>query len=119
MAVDLKLGASSHDLVILNGDLQLVTEDEEVAQHIKTRLLFWQGEWILDFFEGVQWIDRIFTVHTSQEKRDKILKDVITGTPGVLALIDFVFDMDIPNHSAVITFKATTIYGEIHQEIRT
>jgi len=118
MATDLKL-TSAHDLQILNGDLVLATESEEVAQHIKTRLLFWQGEWILDFYKGVQWLDRIFTVHTSQEKRDKLIKDVITGTPGVLALTSFVFDMNIPNHSAVITFEATTIYGEIYQEIRT
>ncbi len=118
MAVDLKLDAA-HDLSVEAGDLALVTEDNEVAQHIKTRLLFWQGEWILDFAEGLDWLDRVFTVHTSQEKRDKVIKDVILGTPGVKELISFVFDMDIPNHSAVITFEVTTIYGSIVQEIRT
>ena len=118
MAVDLKLN-DSHDLTIENGDLVLATEDTEVAQHIKTRLLFWQGEWILSFPMGLDWLDSIFTVHTSQEKRDKLIKDVITGTPGVKELINFVFDMDIRAHSAVITFEATTIYGDIIQEIRT
>lgn len=118
MAVDLKLDAN-HDLVVENGDLQLVTEDEEIAQRIKIRLLFWQGEWILDFSMGLDWLDRIFTVHTSQEKRDKLIKDVILGASGVKSLTSYVFDMDIPNHSVVIAFGATTIYGEIYQEIRT
>ncbi len=119
MATDLKLGATTHDLVIESGDLALATENEEVKQHVKIRLMFWQGEWILDFAEGLDWLDGIFTVHTSQEKRDKLIKDVITGTPTVKDLIDFVFDMDTPTHSAKIDWQGTTIFGPIVQEIRT
>ena len=118
MAVDLKLNADN-DLVILNGDLQLVTEDEEIAQHIKTRLMTWQGEWILDFGMGLDWLDKIFTIHTSQEKRDAAIKKVITDTPGVKEITNYVFDVDIRAHSAVINFSVTTIYGSIVQEIRT
>ena len=119
MSKDLKLDGSTHDLVIENGDLQFVEETEEVAQRVKIRLLFWYGEWILNYNKGVKYIDGIYSISKSQEFKDQEIKRAILGTPGIQELIDYSFGVDTTNQTASIEFEATSVYGDIVVEIVT
>lgn len=116
--IDLKLTAA-HDIEITNGDAVLADESVQVAQHCKIRLLFWQGEWILDYTKGVAYLGGIYSRSVSQELKDQILKDAIVNTPGVKSLIDYAFGMDYAAHTALVTFEASTIYGDVIVEVRT
>ena len=119
MSSDLKLGTATHDLEIVNGDLQLVTESEEVAQSVKIRLLFWKGEWILDYSKGVEYINGIYDLGKSQEYKDQQFKKAILGTKHMKQIIDYVFGVDSANQTASVEFEATTEYGDVVVEIIT
>jgi hypothetical protein len=118
MSTDLKLD-SSHDIVVTSGDLELATESTEVAQSCKIRLLLWQGEWILDFTEGVNWIDDIFDVSTSYEQKNSIIKAAILGAEHVESIIEYEFSMDYVNKGAQIDFTATSEFGDVVVEVLT
>ena len=44
---------SNNDLVVQPGKLKTVEEGAEVVQHVRSRLLFYLGEWFLDIHAGV------------------------------------------------------------------
>jgi hypothetical protein len=119
MSTDIKLGDTSHDLEIVNGDLQLIIEEEEVKQAVKIRLLFWRGEWILDYTIGVAYINGIFDNLKSQEFKDQQIKQAILGTPHIRQLIDYKYGVDSNTQTAAIEFTATTDYGDVVVEIGT
>jgi hypothetical protein len=118
MSVDLKL-TEQHALQLTDGDLVLATESEEVAQATKIRLLFWLGEWILNVALGTDWLNGVFAVHTSQERRDRLIKRRILDTKHVQQLTKYEFGMDYVARGAAIDFRATTDFGEVDVEIRT
>jgi hypothetical protein len=118
MATDLKLSAT-HDIIIQDGDLVLVTDGEEVAQSCKIRLLTIEAEWVLDFLLGVPWFDKVMKVSTSLNEKEGILKNVIRGTEGVLALVTFELGFDPVAHSMSVDFEADTVYGPIIDRIVT
>lgn len=81
--------------ILLNddGDLPerpaLVRSPEIVAQRIRRRLLMHRGEWLLDRRVGVpygRWRER---KPPRIENISAFVRDLITNTPGVLALHDF------------------------------
>jgi len=110
MAIDLKLD-DTYDITIEGGDLALVTEGEEVAQHGTIRLLFIQAEWFFDYTKGVDWFGAMFGVATSYEQKAKILKDTIKRTDGVNRLLGFEFGVDPVEHRAEVTFLCETNFG--------
>lgn len=119
MAIDLILNASTHDVVVESGDLVLATEDTQVAQNVKIRLLTWQGEWLLDVSMGVDYLDQIFSVSTSLDVKRAIIKQAIMATPGVKDIVAFDFGLDHAAGGAQIDFVGTTDYGEITVEVQT
>jgi len=116
MATDLKLD-DSYDLEFEDGDLALITEGEEVAQSAAIRLLFLQGEWFFDYTKGVPWFESLFTMATSYEQKQKILRDTINGTQGINRILTFGFGLDPVNNLAEINFEADTAYGPVSLKV--
>lgn len=81
--------------ILLNddGDLPerptLVRGPEIVAQRIRRRLLMHRGEWLLDRRVGVPYVRWRERKPPRIENISAFVRDLITGTPGVLALHDF------------------------------
>lgn len=119
MSTDLALNTTTHDLIIDNGDLSLVTDSDEVAQSVKIRLLFWQGEWILDYTMGVAYINGIYSISVSQEQKNQIIKNAILGTEHIKQIIQYSFGVDLGTQTADIEFIATDEWGDVVVEIRT
>lgn len=117
MATDIKLTAA-HDLSITDGDIDLATEGTEVAQSAKIRLLFMESEWVLDFTQGVPWIDVIFSMQYSTAYKELILRDVINQTDGIRNLKEFSFEMDYAARGALVSFSAETDFADILVEVR-
>lgn len=118
MATDLKLDVT-HDLVIENGDLALVTEGSEVAQSCKIRLLTIESEWVLDFQIGLPWFDRIMKVNTSLAEKEGYIKNTIRDTEGVLQVAKFELGFDFENNAMSVEHETDTIYGPITDRIVT
>jgi len=110
MAIDLKLN-ENYDLAIEDGDLALVRDGDEVAQSAGIRLLFIQAEWFFNYLLGIPWLDNMFTMATSYEQKQKILKDTIRDTQGINRVLAFSFGVDPIEHKAHVEFAADTIFG--------
>lgn len=110
--IDLKLD-DTYDLAIENGDLVLVTDGPEVAQHGTIILLHIQGEWFFNYTLGLPWFEKLFSTSTSYEQKATILKDAIRNTDGVNRLLGFEYGVDPVEHRAEVTFTCETDYGLI------
>jgi len=118
MAIDLKLD-ETYNLAMSNGDLVLVDDGDEVAQSAGIRLLFIQAEWFFDYTQGIPWLDNMFSMATSYEQKQKILKDTILGTQGINRILSFVFGVDPVLHEAQVEFNADTVYGPVSLKVGT
>lgn len=123
MAVQPALDAGTWDLFLdANGDLAMVSDGEEVVQHVKQRLDFFQGDWFLDLSQGLPWYQEIlgprrFNTATSQQAyTESFLKAEILGTPGVTGLLTFAFTFDEVNRAARFDFRFDTLWGDFGTE---
>ena len=120
--MDLKLD-SSHDLV-LNATGQLVwlggdiTEQESyarmIAQRIECRIKLVRGEWYLDQRQGTPWHEKIWRKGATASTVQRIIEQVISGTPGVKSAKSVTVTMDAAARTATITFQATS---DMHTEV--
>lgn len=102
-----------NDLHLVNGTIALIDGRDEVAQAIRSRLLFFRGEWFLDPREGTPYYENIL----GQRARDLqvmrgIFRTVIQGTPGVAAVPVLNLSID-GNRQATLDFEAELTEGGI------
>ena len=122
MAVQLALNSDWDIYFDADGELVLVDDGEEVAQHVKQRLDFHQGEWFLDQTIGMPWFQGIFATNSSSQDvasrsySESLIKATILETPGVTALVDFQFNFDSINRAANYSFQFDTLWGEVSNE---
>ncbi len=69
-----------------------LTDLEEVAQRVKTRLLVFKEEWFLDEREGMPWFQDILSKPMDQGFVESEMKRVILETEGVEKLTAFSLD---------------------------
>lgn len=110
---DLKLDVATHDLVVEDFDLGLVSEIDHVRQHIKTRLLFIYEEWFLDATQGVKYYDLVTVKNPNVPLIDSILKATIRETPDVNEILEYTSDFDASTRRFTVSFKVDTTYGPI------
>lgn len=93
-------------LDLSTGDLQIVTGADAVAQHLKIRLRFVQGEWEGDTRVGIPYRTQIWVKNPNLAAIQTVWRRAITTTPGVDSLerIDQVFDA--PTRELRVTFSA-------------
>jgi hypothetical protein len=108
----------NNDIFSRNGRIAIVENIDEVAQHIKTRLLLFLGEWFLDVEAGTPWFQEVFVKPVDISEVEAILKNRILQTPGVNELTKFNFTYESPTRIFSVTFSCTTIFGDLeNQEI--
>lgn len=108
---------SNNDLLIESGNFKLVKDAAETVQHVRSRLLFYMGEWFLDIKAGTPYFQQIFTKPANLANIESILKYRILNTPGVSKLIEFSLDYTGESERRLnVSFTAETIYGMINIE---
>lgn len=108
---------SNNDLILEGGSFKLVNDAEETIQHVRTRLLTYQGEWFLNLLAGVPYFQEIFTKPVNLANIESIFKTAILETDGVSKLLEF--SMDYEGNSTrrlTVSFSAETEYGVINTE---
>ena len=120
MTIQPALDKDNWDLVLTDtGDLQLARDGEEIAQHVRQRLNFFQAEWPWDLTAGLPWFGEILgarRTRSQQENRafsEAILRTEILETPGVIRLISFSFTFDQVDRNVTFGFHADTVFGEV------
>lgn len=108
---------SNNDLIIEKGQLKTVEAAAETVQHVRSRLLFYLGEWFLDLQAGTPYFQEIFTKPANLANIESILKGRILNTPGVERLIEFSMDYEGSSTRRLsVSFSAETTYGNIENE---
>lgn len=111
----LKLDKNTHDLVFENGEL-LIVEDtdgnpEQIVQNLRTRLLFFRGEWFLDTSVGLPYFTDIMVKSPNIPHIEAVIKLEILEVSGVLEITQFDLNFDIAARKMTINFAVSTMYG--------
>ena len=109
-----RLDSTTGDIV--TSGTQFLTEQEEIAQTIRTRLRLFTGEYFRDITDGTPWYDTILDKNSTQTARDAAIKRRILQTDGVSSISEFESDYDISTRSLTITATVITIYGIVELE---
>lgn len=101
-----------------NGDIvtsgqQFITEREEIAQTIKTRLALFLGEYFRDITDGTPWYEQILGKFSSLDTVEAVLRVRIAASPGVIRLTSFETDFDIDSRTYSVTAGVLTAFGVI------
>lgn len=116
--ISLALNASNDlELDELTGMIKMVSDGDEVCQQVRTRLLFYLGEWFLDTSVGIPYFQEVFTKPAIISLVESRLKDEIISTPGVLSLDTFATNFNSTTRALTVSFSATTIYGSVSSSL--
>lgn len=104
----------SNDLVITNGDLEMVTGADEVGQRINDRLMTFKGEWFLDLSFGPDYRNDILVKNPRLSIIAAVLKrEILKSANGTITDFDSTFE----NRKLNITYTMETINGTVTSEI--
>ncbi len=109
--MDLELDASG-DLVIENGDLQLLTGREAVAQHLGIRYKFFQGEWFADTRVGMPYFQKILGKRSNLDVVRSLFRQATITTPGITSLESLDLSYEGTTRVLGIDVKARAADGE-------
>lgn len=86
------------DIYLSNdGNLKIVEDAEAVGQHVRQRLMTFEGEWFLDSEAGVTWLSEVLGFKYDPIIAEALTKTEILNTDGVTDIESFSvrFDRDI------------------------
>lgn len=89
----------------------LINTSEAVAQAVRTRLLFAQGEWFLDTEDGTMY--SLILGAGTQNTYDDVLQARILETQGVQSLDEYASAVDETTRKLTVACIITTIYGQV------
>jgi hypothetical protein len=99
------------DIVIENGELVMVEEQEETVQSIQIGIGTHKGEWFLDLEEGINFLLMVDKTVSEAEKREEIYNTLMKQEQiKSVESIDFHFDRS--TRALTVSFQATSTEGE-------
>lgn len=108
----LKLDILTHDLDLSSNNIELIEGLDEIAQKLRTRYLFFLGEWFLDLREGIPYYEKIFVKPFNQTDVNSILREVAETTPGVAEVTQFDAPFDSTTRQLAVSFTGKSDSGE-------
>lgn len=107
---DLALDPADGDLLVVDGDLVLVSGAEGIASDLKARLQTFAGEWGLDTSIGLPYFTEIAERPTDARLRD-LFRSEILGTPGIVSLERL--ELQVSGRVLSLTFRALCDLGAL------
>lgn len=103
----------NHDWIFGAGAASYLTENEEIALNIKTRLLSFLNDCFFALDEGIDWWN-LLDYH-SQDKLQAQINEVIVKTPGVTKInsIDISFGA---NRKMRVEYSIDTVFSKNHKD---
>lgn len=99
----------AHDWVYGSGKNSYVTENQEIALNIETRILSFLGNCFFDTTAGIDWFNLLD--YNRREQLENAVQETIIQTPGVTG-INSVDVLMGANRQIRITYDIQTIYSE-------
>lgn len=93
------------------GDLEVVSEREDVRQRVIERLAFWRGEWFLDARQGVPYLTEIFTRPASADLAESVITAEIRSVEGVTDVTEVEVSIDTDTRRLSYAARVSTAYG--------
>lgn len=109
---DLLLDPITHDLVYTDGDLELVSGKEEIAQRVKVTLLTQLTEWAFDQDFGVPYREEILIKNFDLDAIQARLTAVMAGVSGVTGVRDLTLSVDALTRELTVSAILDTEEGE-------
>lgn len=91
---DLKIDTATGDLDLSTNDAILLSDGDDIRQHLRIRLRTFRGSWFLDLNVGIPFYDNILVKNPSINVVRSILRQAILTTPGITGIDTFSFDYD-------------------------
>lgn len=101
---------------IVTSGVQFLSERDEIAQTIKTRLRLFTGEYFRNITDGTAWFETILNKNTTLSAKDAVIKQRILQTNGVVNLLSFNSNYDINRRTLTIQAEVLTDFGLIEIE---
>lgn len=98
---------------IVTSGVQFISEREEIAQTIRTRLRLFLGEYFRNITDGTPWFRDVLGKGAGEPIRQAAIKQRISRTPGVIKLVRFEPDYDIDARTYSVTAEVLTEFGTI------
>lgn len=101
-----------------NGDIttsgdQFITEQDEIAQTISTRLRLFAREYFRDTSDGTPWFERVLGKGAGLYERDAVIRRRISQTENVLSITSYEADFNLTDREYIITVSVLTTFGEL------
>ncbi len=117
MSLDLALDPDTHDLSIVDNDLQIVSDADQLEQNLKIRLQFFLAEWFLNINNGLPFYSDILVKNPNIPNIDSIVKAQIIDTNGVEEILEYISSFDNTTREYSINFTVRTEFGESDLQI--
>ncbi len=96
---------------IVTSGVQFITEREEVAQTIATRLRLFLGEYFRDITDGTPWFESVLGKNKSLPQTDAVLKRRIQQTEKVIQVLSFESGYNIDTREYSVNAEVLTNFG--------
>jgi hypothetical protein len=115
MTQDFLLDRITHDLIIHQYALPLVSRDAQIIQNVKQRLWHFYKEWFLDITAGTKWFELILIKNYRPSQVKAEIKRRIASTEGIARLTAFeaVF---LSERFLRVSYSAITVNGKTIQD---
>ncbi|MBN9074286.1 MAG: hypothetical protein J0H34_22340 [Rhizobiales bacterium] len=88
--IGLAIDPATNDLYLApDGNLAVVHDAEAIGQHVRQRLMTFEGEWFLDILAGVPWLDQLLGRAYDSALAEAVVKAEILDTDGVEEITSF------------------------------
>lgn len=106
---------SKNDLIVSGGTFRLATGAAQVVQQVRSRLLFYTGEWFLDTNAGTPYFQQIFIKPANLANIESIFKTRILRTEGVESIENFTLGYEGGSiRKLTVSASVNTTYGQIN-----
>ncbi len=113
--MDIMLDGSGDLLVTKTGDIAL---ENSVAQKIRIRLLWFEGEWRWNKDEGLPYMENLLVKNPDTDYFESIIREKIFEVDEVVDVKDVEIAYDSKTRDAAIRYVALTDYETIKEEVR-
>ena len=113
--MDILLDASGDLCISESGDLKL---EDSVAQKIRIRLLWFEGEWRWDVEEGLPYFENLFVKNPDTDHFESLVRERIFEVEEVTEVKEVSVTYDRKTRDAVIRYTALTDFEKIREEVR-
>lgn len=112
--MDMLLGADGDLVISGRGDIAL---GDSVAQKIRIRLLWFEGEWRWDTDEGLPYMDELFVKNPDVDSFESLIREKIFEVDEVTEVKEVLVDYDRQERTATVRYTALTDFETIKEEV--